>query len=51
MLLILSVERDNRHSCILASVTHSYFSHSLVSFDQGFAANVITKDKQEEFTA
>jgi hypothetical protein len=50
-LLILSVGRDDGHSCILASVIYSYLLYSLVSFDQGFAGNVITKDKQEEFAA
>jgi hypothetical protein len=48
---ILPVNKNNRHSYILASAIHSYSSHSLVSFDQGFAADVITKDKQEEFAA
>jgi hypothetical protein len=51
MLFILSVKKDNCYSCILASITHSHFLRSLVSFDQGFAANIITKDKQEEFAA
>jgi hypothetical protein len=50
-LLILSVGRDNGYSCILASAIYSHLLRSLVSFDQGFAANVIIKDKQEEFVA
>jgi hypothetical protein len=50
-LLILPVGKDNSYSYILASVIHSYLSRSLVSFDQRFAADVITKDKQEEFAA
>jgi hypothetical protein len=48
---ILPVDKDDGHSCILASAIHSYLLCSLVSFDQGFAADVITKDKQEEFAA
>jgi hypothetical protein len=51
VLLILPIRRDDRYNCILTSVIHSYFSRSLVSFNQRFAANVITKDKQEEFAA
>jgi hypothetical protein len=51
VLSILSVNRDDYYNYILTSVIHSYFLHSLVSFDQGFVANVIIKDKQEEFTA
>jgi hypothetical protein len=51
MLLILPVNKDNSHGCILTSVIHSYLLHSLVSLDQVFTANVIIKDKQEEFTA
>jgi hypothetical protein len=50
-LLILFVGKNDGYSYILASVIHSYLSHSSVSFDQGFAANVIIKDKQEEFAA
>jgi hypothetical protein len=50
-LSILPVSKDNSHSYILASVIHSHSSRSLVSFNQGFAANIITKDKQEEFAA
>jgi hypothetical protein len=48
---ILFVDKDDCYSCILTSVIHSYLSHSLVSFNQEFAADVITKDKQEEFAA
>jgi hypothetical protein len=48
---ILSVNKDNSYGYILASVIHSYSPRSLVSFNQGFIANVITKDKQEEFAA
>jgi hypothetical protein len=50
-LFILLIKKDNRYSCILASVIYSYSLYSSVSFDQGFAANIITKDKQEEFAA
>jgi hypothetical protein len=51
MLLILSVNKDNSYSCILASVIYSYFLRNLVSFNQGFAANIIIKNKREEFAA
>jgi hypothetical protein len=44
-LLILPINKDNNYSCILISIIHSYLLYSLVSFNQGFAANVITKDK------
>jgi hypothetical protein len=51
MLLILSVGKDNSYSYILASVIYSYSLRSLVSFNQGFVADIITKDKREEFVA
>jgi hypothetical protein len=51
MLPILPVSKDNSHSCILVSAIYSHFLYSLVSFNQGFTADVITKDEQEEFVA
>jgi hypothetical protein len=50
-LFILSVGRDNCYSCILASVIRSYLSRNSVSFNQRFAADIITKNKREEFAA
>jgi hypothetical protein len=51
VLPILSVDKNNNYGYILANVTYSYSLCSLVSFNQRFAANVIIKDKQEEFAA
>jgi hypothetical protein len=51
VLLILFVNKDNSHNYILASVIYSYLLYNSVSFNQGFAANIIIKDKQEEFAA
>ena len=48
---ILPVSRDNSHGRLSASAIRSHSLSSLVSFDQGFAADTITKDKQEEFAA
>jgi hypothetical protein len=48
---ILPVSKDDGYSCISASAIRSHSSRSLVSFDQGFAANAIIKDKREEFAA
>jgi hypothetical protein len=51
MLPILPVNKNNYYNYILTSVIHSYFLYNLVSFNQGFTANVIIKNKQEEFAA
>jgi hypothetical protein len=48
---ILPINKNNCHSCILASAIHSHLLCSSVNFNQGFAADVITKNKQEEFAA
>jgi hypothetical protein len=51
VLSILSVNKNNSYNYILVSAIYNYFLYSLVSFNQGFAANVIIKDKQKEFAA
>jgi hypothetical protein len=51
VLSILPINKNDSHSYILASAIHSYSLHNSVSFDQGFTADTIIKDKQEEFAA
>jgi hypothetical protein len=51
VLSILPVGKDDSYGYVLASAIHSHFLYSLVSFNQEFTADVITKDKREEFAA